>query len=161
MTAFTAFARRCKMRHDFADRFQVRYLHPEGEHYYTWISGEEVLARLRAAEAEARLRKLGQSLFGDLRAKGAEATQAAKRALADELRDRLGDGVDWLAGGNPLGDGLSARIRGDEEQEPDAIRWQAYLQDELFRAAALELAWLNLRGSFPEPEADDGEEGWV
>lgn len=161
MTAFIAFARRCKMRHDFGDRFQVRYLHPDGEHYDTWIGGEEVLARLRATEAEARLRRLGQSLFGDLRAKGTEATQAAKRALADELRDRLGDGVEWFAGGNPLGDGLSARVRGDEGPEPEAARWQTYLQDEAFRAVALELAWLNLRGSFPEPEADDGEEDWV
>ena len=157
MTAFAAFARRCKMRHDFADRFQVRYLHPDGEHYDTWISGEEVLSRLHAAEAEARLRELGWSLFGDLRAKSA----GAKRALSDELRDRLGDGVEWLAGGNPVGDGLSARIRGEEDPEPEAARWLAYLQDETFRAAALELAWINLRGSFPEPEAGDGEDGWV
>ena len=54
MTAFANFARRCRMRHDFADQFQVRYHHPNGEHYDTWVSGEEALSRLRSAGAEER-----------------------------------------------------------------------------------------------------------
>lgn len=159
MSSFTAFARRCKMRHDFADRFQVRYQHPGGESYDTWVSGEEVLSRLRSAEAEARLRKLGGSLFGELAAAREEAKRTAEKALRDELRNRLGDGLESLAGGNPLGDGLADRVRGTTE--PQAERWQAYLYDEAFRAAALELAWINLRGSFPEAGPEEDEDEWV
>ncbi|MDT8307588.1 MAG: hypothetical protein RRC07_16770 [Anaerolineae bacterium] len=159
MSSFAAFARRCKMRHDFADRFQVRYQHPDGDSYDTWVSGEEVLSRLRSAGAEERLRKLGRSLFGDLATAREAAKKAARRALHDELRDRLGDGLESLAGGNPFGDGLVESVRG--KAEPEAGRWPAYLDDETFRAAALELAWINLRGSFPEPDREEENDEWV
>lgn len=147
------------MRHDFADQFQVRYQHPGGESYDAWVSGEEVLSRLRSAGAEARLRKLGRSLYGDLAAARDVAKRTADRALRDELRDRLGDNLESLVGGNPLGDSLVDSLRGTTE--PEAVRWQAYLYDEAFRAAALELAWINLRGSFPEPGPEAGEDEWA
>lgn len=159
MSSFAEFAKHCRMRYDFADRFQVRYHHPSGNTYDTWISGEEVLSRLHSAEAEARLRDLGRSLFGELAAAREAATWAAKRALRDELRDKFGDSIESLSGGNPLGEGLADKIRGGNE--PEAKRWQAYLHDEAFRAAALELAWINLRGSFPGTGPAEDEDQWV
>jgi hypothetical protein len=163
MSEFADFARRCRMRHDFADQIQVKYEHPSGERYDTWISGEEVLARLRSADAEARLRRLGKIQPGELGAAADEAKRAAKRSLRDRLRARLGDSVESLAGGNPLGDSLAESVRGKEpaSTETEAARWQPYLHDEAFRTIALELAWIQLRGSFPEhgPVKDEGD--WV
>jgi hypothetical protein len=163
MSAFADFARRCRLRHDFADQIQVRYRHPNGESYDTWVSGEEVLARLRSADAEARLRRLGKFQPGELGAAAEEAKRAAKRSLHDRLRRRLGDSVESLAGGNPLGDSLAENVRGQEPSgsETAAARWQSYLHDEAFRAIALELAWINLRGSFPEPGSAEDEGDWL
>lgn len=159
MTAFANFARRCRMRHDFADQFQVRYHHPNGEQYDTWVSGEEVLARLRSAGAEERLRELGRLQPGELGAAWEEARREARRGLMGRLRDRLGDGVESMLGGNPLGDSLAGNVRG-REQAGD-VDWAGFLHDEAFRAVALELAWINLRGSFPEPDAAGEPDDWV
>lgn len=147
------------MRHDFADQFQVRYHHPNGESYDTWVSGEEALSRLRSAGAEERLRALGQLQPDDLRAAWDEGRREARRSLIEQLRDRLGDGLESLAGGNPLGDGLADNVRGRGEAEGED--WAGYLHDEAFRALALELAWINLRGSFPEPDVTDEPDDWV
>lgn len=147
------------MRHDFADQFQVRYRHPNGESYDTWVSGEEALSRLRAAGAQERLRELGRLQPDDLRAAWDESRREAKRTLIDQLRDRLGDGVESVTGGNPLGDSLADNVRGRDEAEGE--EWAGYLHDEAFRAVALELAWINLRGSFPEPDVTDEPDDWV
>ena len=163
MGSFSSFARRCRMRHDFADQIQVRYQHTNGESYDTWISGEEVLARLRSADVEERLRRLGQLQPRELGAARDEAGRRLRRTLRDRLRDRLGDSVDSLAGGNPLGDSLVANVRGQkpESEVTEAAHWQGYLQDDSFRAIALEVAWINLRGSFPEEGSEADEAGWV
>jgi hypothetical protein len=159
MATFTDFARRCRMRHDFADQIQVRYQHSSDESYDTWISGEEVLARLRSADAEERLKRLGRHLPREL---GATRDEAGRR-LKQTLRDRLGDSVDAFAGGNPLGDSLVANVRGKEPEleETETTRWQGYLQDVAFRAVALGLAWINLRGSFPDVGSEEDGAGWV
>lgn len=153
------------MRHDFADQFQVRYHHPNGESYDTWISGEEVLSRLHAADAEERLKRLGQLQLDDLAAAREEAERRLKGTLRNQLRNRLADGVDDFVGGNPLGDSLVENVRGQkaeaDSEEKEAARWQGYLHDNAFRAIALELAWINLRGSFPDTDTEAGEAGWV
>lgn len=159
MSAYPDFARRCRMRHDFADQFQVRYHHPNGEPYDTWVSGEEVLSRLRAADAEERLRDLGQLQPDELGVAWEEGKRKARRSLADRLRDQLGDGVESMVGGNPLGESLADSVRGHSEAQGED--WAGYLRDKAFRAVALELAWINLRGSFPEPGAADELDDWV
>jgi hypothetical protein len=52
MTTFIQFCAGAKLRHDFSDQIQVRYLHPSGENFDTWISGEEVLRRLKTMSRE-------------------------------------------------------------------------------------------------------------
>lgn len=55
MTTFQQFAARCKMRHDFEDQIQVRYRHPDGQDYDTWVSGLEAEHRLQAEVREQQL----------------------------------------------------------------------------------------------------------
>lgn len=147
------------MRHGFADQFQVRYHHPGGESYDTWVSGEEVLSRLHSANADERLRELGRLQLDELGATWEEGKRKAKSRLVDRLRDGLGDGVESLAGGNPLGDSLADNVRGRDDAGGED--WTRYLHDEAFRAVALELAWINLRGSFPETDTPEEPDDWV
>jgi hypothetical protein len=60
MTTFSQFASRAKMRHDFSDQIQVRYSHANGEDFDTWISGEEVLARLKTTSREELIKGFSQ-----------------------------------------------------------------------------------------------------
>jgi hypothetical protein len=159
MRSYADFARRCRMRHDFADQFQVRYDHPGGESYDTWVSGEEVLSRLRSGAAETRLRHWGRLQPDDLGEAWEKGKREAKESLMNRLRDRFGDGVDALAGGNPLGDSLAENVRGRDDEGGE--NWPSYLHDEAFRAVALELAWINLRGSFPDSGTPDEPDDWV
>ena len=157
MTAFANFARRCRMRHDFADQFQVRYHHPNGEQYDTWVSGEEVLARLRSAGAE-RLRGWAGCNPASWALRGKKQARS-RRGLMGRLRDRLGDGVESMLGRNPHGDSQAGNVRG--RHQAGDVDWAGFLHDEAFRAVALELAWINLRGSFPEPDAAGELDDWV
>lgn len=164
MTPFERFCSRSKMRHDFGDKIQVRYLHSNGEAYDTWVSGEETLQRLNSQEAEERLRRLS-----DL---DRETLRQARDSLPDKVRDRLekeaqerlsGAVSDWL-GGNPVGDALTDAVAGKrrsgEVQDEEKEQWQERLHDPAFRRRALELAWINLRGSFP-PDEQAADDDWV
>jgi hypothetical protein len=168
MTTYATFRTRCKTRHDFDDRIQVRYVHDDGEAYDTWVSGEEVLQRLRSERVERELRALGELNADDLRAARAALPEEAKRRLGDWLRGRFADGVDELVGGNMIGDSLSAAVRGtarpDLRNEVDArqkARWTTLLHNPIFRELVLELAWINLRGSFPETEMTEQPDDWI
>jgi hypothetical protein len=152
----TDFANRAKVRPDFGDMLQVRYRHTDGEEYDTWVSGEEVLQRLQSETAEERLRGLSRLDW--------QAIQAAKERLPDEgqkklrrkLVDRFADEVEEAVGGNLIGDNLADAVRGRDSsadpEESEREKWRTYLENENFRARVLELAWIQLEGSFPDEQ---------
>ena len=162
MTSFDEFCARTKMRHDFADQIQVRYQHANGESYDTWVSGEEVMQRLRSEAAEQRLRGLSRLNWKDIREAKETLPQEAKERLEDQVKDRLADGLEDFLGDNIIGESLANSVRGEEgEQDYDLALWQERLGNEPFREKVLELAWINLRGSFPEEEDADDLNDWV
>jgi hypothetical protein len=164
MTNFATFSARCKLRLDSGDQFQVRYNHPDGQHFDTWVSGEEVLSRLQSAAAEDRLRALSRLDLAALKAAAADLPQEARDRARDSLRERLGDEVENTLGGGPIAAGLSDAIRGRARSaDPDAdarAAWLALAKQPDFRAAILELAWIQLAGSLPA-EAPAEPEDWL
>ena len=162
MTSFEQFCTRTKMRHDFADQIQVRYQHANGEAYDTWVSGEEVMQRLRSEAAERRLRGLSRLRWREIREATESLPQEARERLEDEVKDRLADGLEDFLGDNVIGKSLVDRVRAGEEDEDDGpTLWRERLGNEAFREKVLELAWINLRGSFPEEDDADEPNDWV
>jgi hypothetical protein len=164
MTNFVQFCAKAKMRHDFSDQIQVRYPHPNGESFDTWISGEEVMSRLKTMSREQLIHSFSRMNWTEAKAALQNELDAGKTKARRNLRDRLADRVQDAVGGNIFGDTLADNVRGvDSNEEPRAREkavWQARLREDSFRAVALELAWINLEGTFPdepETEADD----WV
>ena len=159
MTTFIQYCDKAKMRHDFSDQIQVRYPHPTGENFDTWISGEEVLSRLKTISRE-------QLIHSFSRMNWAEAKTALQRELDEGkdkarrgFKDRLADMVEDSVGSHIFGSTLADNIRGvDSNEDPRAKEkgmWQQRLQNDAFRAIVLELAWINLEGTFPdEPKAE-------
>jgi hypothetical protein len=164
MSAFSQFCARCKMRHDFSDMIQVRYHHPDGQRFDTWVSGEEVLQRLRSAAAEQRLKGLSRLDWQQIREAGKGLPQAGREKAEDEVRRRLAGGVEDLLGDNLIGSSLADAVRGrPEDDDPVAderARWRGHLEDDRFRALVLDLAWIQLEGSLPDPPAGDADD-WV
>lgn len=164
MTDFRQFAANCKMRHDLSDQIQVRYHHPDGQTFDTWVSGEEVLQRLETAAAKQRLKGLTRLSWAEIREARKKAPDEVKKRLRDRLQDQLGDRIEDALGDNPISSGLAGRVRGrDKDDDPYAAqkeRWQTYLQDEAFRALVLELAWINLEGSLPDAPAAEPDD-WI
>lgn len=154
MTTLDQFRARSKTRHDFQDQIQVRYRHNDGEEYDTWVSGQEVLARLKSDAAEQRLKAIGRLDWQEIRQTAEQLPQEAEQSLRDRLKNKLADTVEDALGGNPIGDELANKVRGrNPDQDPrDAEKqhWQTLLQDNTFRAKLLELAYIQLAGSFPE-----------
>jgi hypothetical protein len=165
MTTLENFNGRAKMRHDFSDQIQVRYSHPNGEDYDTWVSGEEILQRLQSEAAEKRLKGISRLDWQEIQQAGRDLPEQAKKTLRDRLKDQFADTVEGMIGGNVIGDSLADNIRGrDANVDPRDLekqKWQAYLQNESFRTKALELAWLNLEGSLPEEKSPDDVGDWV
>lgn len=165
MTTFAQFAARCKMRYDFSDQIQVRYLHTSGEAFDTWVSGEEVLSRLESQAAEERLGELSHLDWRTLRELGQSLPDRAKDWLLDDLNRRAADEVEEFAGDNLISDSLADAIRGQEtEMSPQAARrrkWIDYLHDPQFRVKVLELAWIQLEGSWPDEQAPEEPDDWV
>ncbi len=162
MTSFEQFCTRTKMRHDFADQIQVRYRHSDGETYDTWVSGEEVMQRLRSEAAERRLRGLSRLNWKTIREAGEALPQEGRKRLQDQMKDRLADEVEDMLGDNVIGESLADAVRGEEPDEGDvAALWHQCLQDRMFREKVQELAWINLRGSFPEEEDTEAPDDWI
>ena len=165
MPTFVEFCSRTKMRHDFSDQIQVRYQHTDGEAYDTWVSGEEALQRLKSTSREAQLRGLSKLDWQKIREAQQRLPEEGKRRLRDELQQRLGDGIEDLVGGNVIGDSLSAAARGEDlEEDPAASekrRWQAQLRNDAFYAQILALAWIQLRGSFPDENQQREMDDWL
>lgn len=153
MTTFETFRQRCQIRLDFGDQFQVRYQHPDGQFFDTWVSGEEVLSRLRSAAAEERLRGVSRLDLEALRQAVEELPDRVREQARQSLRDRLSDEVEEALGDGPIGAGLADAVRGESRPaDPDAearASWLALAKQPAFKDGVLDLAWIQLAGSLP------------
>ena len=163
MTSFKEFRRRCKMRFDFGDQIQVRYRHIDGEEYDTWVSGEEALKRLKSDDAADRLEDLGRTDWRKIQELRDRLLDDVRNALRSEFQDRLADGLEETLGGNPIGDNLADAVRGKEDQEEEdrATQWAPLIREPAFREIVLELAWIQLEGSFPDIGSVDEPDDWT
>jgi len=165
MTNYIQFCDKAKMRHDFSDMIQVRYRHRNGEKYDTWISGEEVLSRLKTMSREALIRSFSRMNWAEAKTAVEREWQRGKEKSYWELRERSGDIFADYFGGHVFGETVADNIRGQDStvdrQDEEKQRWQGHLHDPAFRAIALELAWVNLEGSFPDEPLDEKPNDWV
>lgn len=164
MTTFAEFRTKCRMRHDFADQIQVRYSHKPDLYFDTWVSGEEVLQRLRSSKTEADLKKMRELDRDYLIKLKTQLTTEMQFRLEREIRDLAANQADGFIGGNIIGDSLVDTIRGNEKDDNSSIsdrqRWGTILIDESFRQGVLELAWIQLEGSFPDDEEYQEQDDW-
>ena len=165
MTNFSQFAANCKTRHDYDDMIQVRFTHPSGELFDTWVSGEEVLQRLRSAATEKQLSGLSKLDLDAIRKSANDLPDLAKDRASNEVTDRLANEIEDFLGDHIISESLADAIRGSEahadSEESERQRWLALLHDDHFRLVVLELAWIQLEGSFPEEESPDEPDDWT
>lgn len=164
MTTFIQFCAGAKMRHDFSDQIQVRYPHPSGENFDTWISGEEVMSRLKTTSREQLIHSFSRMNWTEAKAALQRELDESKHKAQRGLKNRLADMVEDSIGGNIFGDTMADNIRGVDSsidpREQEKALWQQRLHNDSFQAVALELAWINLEGTFPdEPTAEPDD--WV
>ncbi|HEX6385419.1 MAG TPA: hypothetical protein VF177_12170 [Anaerolineae bacterium] len=164
MTTFVQFCTRAKVRHDFSDMIQVRYSHHGGEDFDTWVSGEEVMARLKTMSREQLIQSFSRMNWQEAKEALEREVESGKKRAHDHLLGRLADAVSDNIGGNIFGDTLADKIRGvdsaaDRRHEEKQL-WHRRLQNDAFRAVVLELAWINLEGSFPGESVDEPDD-WV
>lgn len=165
MTTETQFLRGAKLRYDYSDMIQVRYPHPGGENFDTWVSGAEVMARLNTAARERLIKSFSTKNWQQAKESLQDEVEKGKEKARRSLRDRLAGQVSNAVGGNIFGDTLADNLRGVDANENlravEKQRWQSHLQDPDFRAVALELAWINLRGAMPSEEPEPDPDDWV
>jgi hypothetical protein len=160
MTTFVQFCAGAKMRHDYSDMLQVRYPHPTGENFDTWVSGEEVLSRLKTMSRAELIRSFGRMEWREAKAALQREADEGKRQAKRRLRGRLADSFSDTLGGHIFGETIADKIRGGagNDRAAEKMFWQEKIRHDAFRAVALELAWINLEGTFPPenaPEPDD------
>lgn len=164
MTTFVQFCASAKTRHDFSDMIQVRYHHPGGEDFDTWVSGEEVMARLKTMTRQQLIQSFGRMEWQKAKEALQREIDSGKRRARDQLLGRLADAVADNVGGNIFGDTLAGKIRGvDSAADPrdqEKQQWQNHLQNDAFRAVLLELAWINLEGTLPD-QPDREPDDWI
>jgi hypothetical protein len=165
MTSYRQFVVKCKMRHDFSDMILVRYEHFDGEIYDTWVSGEETLGRLQSQAAEQRIRGLRRLDWDQVRKAAESLPEEARQKARRTFKDMLADGVEKAIGGNPIGDSLTRAISGRDSNETSTEAekqyWQALLKWDDFRRIVLQLAWIQLEGSFPDDETEEKADDWL
>ena len=165
MTTFPQFCANCKMRHDYGDQIQVRYRPTTGEDYDTWVSGDEVLGRMRSGAAEKRLRVLMKLDWQQIQEAKDRLPDEAKEKTKNWLLEILADGLEENLGGNLIGDSLADSVRGEHDKAASKDlakeRWMNLLHDERFRAGVLELAWIQLEGSFPADNHAEEPDDWI
>ena len=164
MTTFIQFCAGAKLRHDFSDQIQVRYPHPAGEKFDTWVSGEEVMSRLKTMSREQLIHSFGRMNWTEAKAALQRELDEGQQKARRSLKERLAGLVEDNIGGNIFGDTLADNIRGVDSsadpREQEKALWQQRLHHDAFRAIALELAWINLEGTFP-PEPSAEADDWV
>lgn len=165
MTTFREFAVKAKMRPDFGDMIQVRYVHSDGDDYDTWVSGNEALQRLASETAEQRLRGISKLDWETIKEARERLPEEGKKKLRRNLIDRFADEVKGAIGGNVIGDSFADAISGgDSTEDPEELErdaWRQRLTDDDFRAKVLELAWIQLEGSFPDDEIPEEPDDWM
>jgi hypothetical protein len=109
MVILKRFLQTAKMRHDFGDQIQVRYRHTDGQDYDTWVSGEEALKRLKTAEQEKKLKGFPWKSILNV---GKTLPEKGKAEAKRQLRERLGDALDEMVGGNVMGESWVDEVRG-------------------------------------------------
>lgn len=153
------------MRHDFDDQIQVRYVHTSKQHFDTWVSGEEALKRLKSDQKEADLRKLRALDWDYLKTFIGQLPEKSRQRLNDELHLLAADRTDEFMGGTKIGDSLVEAIRGKVNPNDSTIsekqRWLILLFDEAFRKIVLELAWIQLEGSFSDNAIHQEPDDWI
>jgi hypothetical protein len=144
---------------------QVRFTYPSGELFDTWVSGEEVLQRLRSEAAEERLRRLSRLDLDAIRKSANDLPDLAKDRADDEITNRFAGRIENFLGDHIISESLAEAIRGSEAhadtEESEGKRWLTLLHDDHFRLVVLELAWIQLEGSFPKEESPDEPDDWI
>lgn len=157
------------MRHDYSDMVQVRYAHPNGENFDAWVSGEEIMARLKTHDRERLIKSFSQKDLPQTRAAVKKELQkgleTGKKKAQRSLKERLADAVNDQIGGNIFGDTLADNIRGVDSNidpyEREKALWQNRLRDEAFRKIALQLAWIQLEGTMPDEGSETESNDWI
>ena len=164
MTTFIQFCAGAKLRHDFSDQIQVRYPHPTGEAFDTWISGEEVMSRLKTMSREQLIHSFSRMNWTEAKAALQRELDEGKQTARRSLQERLAGMVEDNIGGNIFGDTLADNIRGVDSnadpREQEKALWQQRMRNDAFRAISLELAWINLEGTFPNESSAEPDD-WV
>ena len=165
MTNFTQFCTGAKLRHGYADMIQVRYPHPTGENFETWVSGEEVMQRLDTQARERLIKSFSQKNWREAKDAGREEIEKGKEKLRGHLKDRLADVISDQIGSNLFGDTLADNVRGVDSNidayDREKAVWQNRLHNESFRAIALKLAWIHLDGTLPDENDEKSVDDWV
>ena len=165
MTTLDRFAAGCKIRHDYGDMIQVRYNHPNGGEFDTWVSGNEIIQRLQSESAEERLRRLSRLDLNALRQTADDIPDRAGEFAENSITERIANDVEDFLGDSVISESLAEAIRGEESPAGSAgserDHWRTYLQDLNFRAKVVELAWIQLEGSFPEEESREEPDDWM
>jgi hypothetical protein len=165
MSSFLYFCDNTRLRYDFDDQIQVRYTHSNGQEYDTWVSGEEVVHRLQSEHAEEMLEGLSNLDKTQLAELKARLPDLGRHAMREYLINRIADELEEFIGGNIIGDNLSDALRNkltDRPDQPDVAGfWKALLKDETFRLQVMSLAWIQLRGSFPEGGVAAEPDDWI
>ena len=118
-----------------------------------------------SAAAEERLRKLSSLDLNELRQTADELPDRARDYGEKSAADRLASEVEDFLGDSVISESLADTIR--VGASPDALdvtegdRWRAHLQDPIFRAKVVELAWIQLEGSFPAEESREEPDDWL
>ena len=167
MTTFDDFKSRTKMRHDFSDQIQVQYQHPDGQTFDTWVSGDEVFTRLRSIYAEEKIKFIKHYDWKKIVEMKESLPEKSRDSLERRLRDRLADEMDDFVGESLLGDSLVSAIVGDsgrsnqKDAETEDSTWKKFLEVNIFREKAVELAWIQLEGSLPESQSSNDFDDWT
>jgi hypothetical protein len=165
MSSFRTFLDNTRMRYDFDDQIQVRYTPSDGLNYDTWVSGEEVIHRLQSQDAEEKLRGLNDLDWAYLQELKDALPDLGRDALEESLINRVADELQDFIGGNIIGDSLAEAVRAKASGHRDDVNvaavWKTLLEDNRFRLQVLTLAWIQLRGSYPESDTAPEPDDWI
>jgi hypothetical protein len=165
MTTQTQFNTSAKARHHHSDQIQVRYPHPNGKQYDTFVSGEEAMSRLNTQAQNRLIKSFSSKNWREAKHSLKEEWRKGKKASEKKLRNRLGSFVQDKVGGNVFGDTLADNVRGVDStidpREAEKKLWQNRLHDAEFKQMVLNLAWLDLEGSLPKEDDPADTDDWV
>ncbi len=165
MTTKTQFLAKAKARHHHKEMLQVRYPHPNGKNYDTFVSGEEAMSRLNTQAKDRLIKSFSTKNWEQAKSSLKKEWRKGQESSSKKLKNRLGDFVQDKVGDNVFGDTLADNVRGvDSTKDPREVEkemWQNRLHDTEFKEMILNLAWLDLEGSLPKEDDPDDADDWV